>query len=199
MSIVFEDRQSTYPNRCLVTPQNGNPYYAVIERADEPVVVGTPLNADTFNGLAAEIKESVHAESKDYPGCYYRVVDGEMEWINPPMLEGVEYRTTERWLGYPVYVKQVTLGLKEVEETARVEIARPGIVDEILSLNGSVTDVDWFIWFPSPFMDTGGPVVSVWVETEYGGDIGTAVLSVKTLNQRLRDGWGTFLVRYTKY
>ena len=27
------------------------------------------------------------------------------EWVNPPMLLGVEYRTTERYLGKPVYVK----------------------------------------------------------------------------------------------
>lgn len=31
----------------------------------------------------------------------------EWEWINPPMQIGVEYRTTERFLGNPVYVKVV--------------------------------------------------------------------------------------------
>ena len=46
-------------------------------------------------------------ESKDYPGCYYRMVDGEVEWLNPPMVTGVEYRTTERRDGKPVYRKLV--------------------------------------------------------------------------------------------
>lgn len=32
------------------------------------------------------------------------------EWVNPPMELGVEYRTTERFLGKPVYVKTVDLG-----------------------------------------------------------------------------------------
>lgn len=32
------------------------------------------------------------------------------EWFNPPMQLGVEYRTTERWKGKPVYVQYVTLG-----------------------------------------------------------------------------------------
>lgn len=32
---------------------------------------------------------------------------GEWEWVNPPMLEGVEYRTTERFNGSPVYRKLV--------------------------------------------------------------------------------------------
>lgn len=32
------------------------------------------------------------------------------EWVNPPMNLGTEYRTTERYLGKPVYVKMVNLG-----------------------------------------------------------------------------------------
>lgn len=33
-----------------------------------------------------------------------------MEYLNPPMSVGVEYRTTERYLGKPVYVKTVNTG-----------------------------------------------------------------------------------------
>ena len=54
MSIVFEDRVSAYPNRYLITDENGNSSYVVLERADEPVKVGTPLNAETFNGVMAD-------------------------------------------------------------------------------------------------------------------------------------------------
>lgn len=36
---------------------------------------------------------------------------GPWEYINPPMSLGVEYRTTERYLGKPVYVKAVDCGL----------------------------------------------------------------------------------------
>lgn len=32
------------------------------------------------------------------------------EWINPPMEAGVEYRTTQRWNGKPLYKKLVSLG-----------------------------------------------------------------------------------------
>lgn len=32
------------------------------------------------------------------------------EWVNPPMLTGVEYRTTERWMGKPVYTKLFDFG-----------------------------------------------------------------------------------------
>ena len=33
----------------------------------------------------------------------------EWEWVNPPMEQGVEYRTTEQWNGKPVYVQVVDL------------------------------------------------------------------------------------------
>lgn len=43
-------------------------------------------------------------EDAAHPGCYYRTVDGEQEWLNPPMEYGVAYRTQERYAGLPVYV-----------------------------------------------------------------------------------------------
>lgn len=49
---MFIDRKPTRPNRYKITPENGgNPYYVTIERADEPTVEGTPLNAASLNGL----------------------------------------------------------------------------------------------------------------------------------------------------
>ena len=47
----FVDRESKYPNRYLVTDEFGNQYYLTLTRADEPVRVGTPLNAATFNAF----------------------------------------------------------------------------------------------------------------------------------------------------
>ena len=41
-----------------------------------------------------------------YPDCRYRTAaDGTTEYINPPLLAGHEYRTTERWNGKIVYKK----------------------------------------------------------------------------------------------
>lgn len=39
------------------------------------------------------------------------------EWVNPPMILGTEYRTTERYLGKPVYVKTVDCGLPQTNTT----------------------------------------------------------------------------------
>lgn len=41
---VLIDRVPNKPGRRLITPENGAPYYAKIEMADEPAVVGTPVN-----------------------------------------------------------------------------------------------------------------------------------------------------------
>ncbi len=103
----FVDRKSTYPNRYTMTDENGNVSQVFLERADEPVAEGTPLDAETFNALL------LCEESKVYPGCYYHTVDGEDEWLNPPMIENKAHRTTKRFNGYPVYTAAVvfpTLG-----------------------------------------------------------------------------------------
>ena len=95
----FQDRVSAYPNRYLLTDENGNTSYVYLERADEPTVPGTPLNADTFNSLP------LYTESEDHPGCYCRTAGGETEWLNPPAELGAEYRTAERHKGKPIYTK----------------------------------------------------------------------------------------------
>ena len=57
----FEDRISTYPNRYSMTAQNGGTSYVILERADEPIQVGTPLNAETFGALIAEMRAYTEA------------------------------------------------------------------------------------------------------------------------------------------
>ena len=52
----------------------------------------------------------VHRQSSSYANCYYRTVDGNTEWINPPMVAGTEYRTTERHRNKVVYTKVVDCG-----------------------------------------------------------------------------------------
>lgn len=55
------------------------------------------------------------AYSESHLGCVAqrKLADsnfGEWEWVNPPMVIGVEYRTTERYLGKPVYAQVVKFG-----------------------------------------------------------------------------------------
>ena len=68
------------------------------------------LHSITFPGLPEPYSVAPATESADYPGCYYRTVNGKTEWENPPMVLGVEYRTTERWQGKAVYTALIDCG-----------------------------------------------------------------------------------------
>lgn len=48
------------------------------------------------------------------------------EWVNPPMQLGVEYRTTERYLGKPVYVKAINTGAFPQTGDLNITIGNPG-------------------------------------------------------------------------
>lgn len=126
--MLFVDRVSGQPNRYALTTEGGDKHYVTLDRADNPITEGTPLNAEVLNGMVEEINDNIEAvrtahqnhantankwmsakgalyiESTANPGCYYRTVGGETEWINPPMHTDVVYRTTERYDGKPVYV-----------------------------------------------------------------------------------------------
>lgn len=63
MNTKFQDRVPTYPNRYKVTKGDGTSEHITLERADEPIVVGTALNANTFNTLISEIEEELRSSS----------------------------------------------------------------------------------------------------------------------------------------
>ena len=83
----------------------------------------------------------------------------EWEWVNPPMLLGVEYRTTERWLGKPVYAKAVDFGalpnnstkniksipalstVVEISGTIFYESSSGAIVVQNVEKNGGISEV----------------------------------------------------------
>lgn len=138
--IFFFDRKPKYPNRVLITPESGTPFYATLTRADEPIVAGTPMNAATLNALQKEIQ----IESADYPGCYYRMVGDVQEWINPPMVYGISYRTIERHNGKPVFVCTVDIsgltpsGYDEIDLSHVLPEGRVDVIhyEGVVSVNG---------------------------------------------------------------
>jgi hypothetical protein len=56
MALSFIDRAPQKPGRVKITPEEGTAFYALLERADEPIQIGTPLNAGTFNEMLAMIQ-----------------------------------------------------------------------------------------------------------------------------------------------
>lgn len=105
--------------------QNGENFIITLTRDDQPITPGTPYSKAAVlpDELAAILcpgvedpapKDALQAladrqiESVEHPGCFYRNTDGEKEWLNPPMLPGVEYRTAERFGGNVVYCKHIS-------------------------------------------------------------------------------------------
>lgn len=77
------------------------------------------LSDDIIHGCA--IQRTIYVISSG--NVYYP-----WEWVNPPMQLGVEYRTTERYLGYPVYVKLINLGsLPNAGSTKQISVRDLGI------------------------------------------------------------------------
>lgn len=62
------------------------------------------------------------------------------EYINPPMQLGVEYRTTERYLGKPVYVRLVNFGNLGNATIKSVDVAVEN-VDKIPVLGGTAYEI----------------------------------------------------------
>ena len=58
---------------------------------------------------------------------------GEWEWEKPPMVAGVEYRTTERYLGKVVYTKLVQFGAlpNKTEKSVTAMPAGASLIDAI--------------------------------------------------------------------
>lgn len=61
------------------------------------------------------------------------------EWVNPPMILGVEYRTTERWQGRAVYVKAVDFGELPNNDVAFVDFCEAGTVSAIIECKPVLT------------------------------------------------------------
>lgn len=79
-------------------------------------------------------------QGAEFRKCIYGGVWQPLEWVNPTMVPGVEYRTTERYLGKPVYYQLVSAGNLPNATTRTIdttELANP--IYYILSVHGRTT------------------------------------------------------------
>ena len=67
----------------------------------------------------------------------------EWEWVNPPMKVGVEYRTTERWMGKPVYAVAVDLGTMPNNELKDVYFNQNIPCKNVISYEAVITSSDY--------------------------------------------------------
>ena len=127
-------------------------------------------------------------ESATYPGCYFHTVDGVTEWLNPPMVQGTEYRTVERWAGAVVYTKRINGGTLPSESNKSVSIS-PATAKKVIESKGFlIHSSGTFELFPLSDTDISF-TAAYWVE-------GTAI---KIYSNADGDGFtATFIIKYTK-
>lgn len=107
---VLREAGSLYIAEGNITDLRLNSSYCGL-MADSVTNIDTAAIEKQIEELIESLKNYIPPiESSDNPECYYKIVDGEKEWLNPPMVLGVEYRTTERWNGKAVYTKLVNYG-----------------------------------------------------------------------------------------
>ena len=104
-------------------------------------------------------------EDPEHPGCYYRMVGGEKEWINPPMVLGEEYRTTERLDKLVVYTKMTSFGEMPHNSSKTVHNV----------VNGSIFFVDGIV-----FGADGVPIVTFATNQSISCDFSGRHVSVAT-------------------
>lgn len=132
-------------------------------------------NADTNAYLEEQFSKKVDGiEDTTYPGCYYRMVDGEKEWLNPPMVLNTAYRTTERYNGKPVWV-----GLNDYGSVKNMGygygIAFINVDEESFNYFAELVDVHPYLsdgWMTTPYYhpeDIGGTEEPPYFLTEDGG------------------------------
>ncbi len=71
MAIQWVDRVATHPGRIKLTPENGDPaFYATMERADDPTVAGTPINAENLNAAQNTLNYTSDTSITTYKKVY---------------------------------------------------------------------------------------------------------------------------------
>lgn len=139
------------------------------------------------NGRRNEVAACVNSmfESVDHPGCLYRLAGGVVEWINPPMVAGVEYKTTKRHSGKPVYTKLIDYG---VLKNASVSL---NITGTVISFTGNAFTsgtVD-----PFPIFSSGGELLAVaYVKN------GSICVNVFAQVESVQKFTAQFVIEYTK-
>ena len=118
-----------------------------------------------------------------------------VEWINPPMQLGVEYRTTERYLGKPVYVKTINMGNLPDNAVKRASFQSNNVVDKIVSVTGQRT-TDSGVNMSMPYHAGSGPN---WNTVILIGADGSGAAQIVTFNEEFA-GYtdARITVKYTK-
>lgn len=133
----------------------------------------------------------------DASGCAYQAVlkrtyAGWKQWeyVNPPMELGVEYRTTERYLGKPVYVKLVDFGALPNTASKYVDPNISNFEKLIEPMTITITGPDGAV-HDSPLLDDTTILGRSWFKMASGG------IAIRTTADQSKDS-AVVKLKYTK-
>lgn len=150
-----------------------------------------------FGTLINDVQKlnSLQIESEEYPGCYYRIVDGETEWINPPCEYGVEYRLTERFEGKPVY--QIALYVAALPNNSFMNVSLNSVIANVISVEGvAYNESVYSATHPFPVYNEGAATPSAVIQNVGNSTIGNGV-SIRTFGD-MRAYKANIVIKYTK-
>lgn len=150
------------------------------------IQTGYDLSDDITHGCS--IQRTIYALSSG--NRYYP-----WEWVNPPMVLGIEYRTTERYLGKPVYVKTINMGNLPGNAVKQASFQSNNVVDKIVSVTGQCTS-DSGVNLSLPYHAGSGPN---WNTVILIGAIGAGVAQIVTFAEDFAGYTDACItVKYTK-
>lgn len=142
---------------------------------------------------AIDALKRLNIESSQYPGCFYRIINGNTEWINPPSLPGFEYMLTERWNAKPVYQRTVYAGALSNKTIMAITIQVE--YDKMLSVSGYAFDTENIMSYPFPIILNGLTPIAVISGVEGNGSESNIIINV---NEDLSAFTGYITIKYTK-
>lgn len=193
----------------LDTLKNGGTYYIGTG------CTNTPPNTDstwsTLHVIPGRACTQIYipANDKNRPGTFTswiaRIYNdktnawGAWEWVNPPMALGIEYRTTERYQGSPVYYQRISYGttlpasgfIQRVVRT--LPIATTNILDiDVTVKNGTTYEVQKL-----PCISDSGVVLSVANAIQYN-NYDNYCIRVRVFSDMSAWSIQKIVVKYTK-
>lgn len=157
----------------------------------ETDVAGVKANIVNINGRVSALEEAF-IESDKYPGCFYRIINGNTEWINPPLMPGVEYALTERWNGNNVYQKTIYAGALSNKTLMSIEINAE--YNKVISVAGYAYDPN-NMSYQFPIISNGLVPIAVISGVEGDGLVSYIIINV---NEDLSAFSANITVKYTK-
>ena len=164
---------------------SGNGGFADIQITSDGVVL--VLFHGPVNVLEGSIDGVYHASKK-------RLLNGTWlpwEYDNPPLALGVEYRTTERYLGKPVYVKMIDCGNLPNAGLKTVSIGVSGL-EKVIDISGCVVDASNGDFYSIPATNFDASVHNVGLYAT-----GPQSIAISTQSDRSSDS-AYVKVKYTK-